>query len=766
MTNNNLISNNDYKLLIDIFKHLYLENVNLEAEYILPSNKKIKFNNITYNQSNILKYIRLLFIHNDFRNYHQTNTICTVLKIVRNEHIINYTYVYGIINNNHIQNKFIITSNSLISKDGEYKHRMLDINKLNLKHKLIDEIYNYIIQELKNKEFDFGYETFNISNKKLKKKYHQELQNQQLHIKTYIITWVCELNLIYSNQQEINKNDLYNNIVFSNKDIDVFKKIYKKHPKCIAHLIKEFTFYDSNIKLELGQKIIPFNYIQLKEYNNIIHFQWKELLINKIITNLIFNSNSPCFSIFSNWFLIQNSNKCLYDNAELYKKILYSDKIKQILNNLYLVKNNLIDLKNLNEKEKILNALLINLNKIISISESTMLMSNISLCYFSEYSGKTFYDYLIKLNNKQINNNIGDIFSDYNIFSKYLFELIYSLYCLNLKGIIHGDLHLNNVTFSIHDKILNNNFIVYDLNNNINNDILHYINNYRNITNIRSSDTINTNNNCYIFKNTNTYPTIIDYSRSFVLINLIDENIIEQDKNKIRDLYIKTEKKRIINELNKIFPNYIKNNSHKIKFLFLNKNFNILFIYFSAYDIFTFSTNLLIFLKKISINNNSINPKIIELLTKISKKSYYYLEQMIDDNNYNSNNKFQFPNYLLLQEFFKDFIINDNNINNTINNFYDLKNINNYYNLNSMKDKLKETILNFNNEEKKIPNIISRFNNILNFNKTNNELFIEKIINNEYYKIKSNLHLITSSVNKSMDNTFDVTTNSLVLSNF
>lgn len=767
MKNINL-NEKDYNILIDIFKTEYFNNINFLKNY-KSKNKKdninFSFNKINYNSSHIIKYIKLLIIQNDFTLF-KNNFTCTVLKIIRNEKIINFAYVYGYIKDNKNINKYIITSNSLISKDGEYKHRLININKLLINNKVINKIYNYIIKELDNKEFKFGFEIFNIFNKSIKKNYIKELSNEQFYIKIYIITWICELYALNKNDQEINKNETYNSVVFSNKDIDVFNKFYKKYKNDIDFLNKEFIYYDSKVKLELGQKLIPFNYIQLKEYNNIIHFQWKELLINKIITNILINSNSPCFSLFCNWFLIQNSNKCLYDNEDIYKKILYSDKIKEILNYLYLIKNNLINLKTFNEKEKIISNLQQRLNKIISVSESTMLMSNISLCYFSEYSGKTIYDYLIKLKNNQINPKIGNIFNDYDIFSKYLFEIIYSLYCLNLKGIIHGDLHLNNITFSTQDNIINQNlYIVYDLNNNINNNILNYINNYHKHNDINIKD--NYIEDCYIFKNNNTYPTIIDYSRSFILINLIDEHIIEQEKNKIRDTYIKIEKKRMINELNKIFPNYIKNNAHKIKFLFKNKNFNILFIYFSAYDIFTFSTNLLIFLKKITINSKIIiDSKIMTLLNNISKKAYYYLEQIIDENNYDNENKnVQFPNYLIIEEFFKEFIMTKNKLNYNINNLFNLNNINSYNSLSNIRNILKSDIINYNNLNN-INNIINNFDNIINTKLINDELYIEKVINNEYYKIKGNLHAVTSSIDNNIDNTFDATTNSINLSNY
>ena len=765
----NQINNTKKELLIKLFKNKYIKNINSLDNYQLKSNTDNQFygfSNFNYEKSHILKYIKLLIVDNDI-NMSKTETVCTVLKIIRNKRIINYAYMYGKIENNNVVNQYIITSNSLISKDGEYKHRLIKFDKINIENKLLDKYYDYFIQELKNKEFDLFCDVFNIKNKKIKKKYLNKLNNKQLFIKVYLISWLVEMYNIYTKNQPININELYNNVMFSNKDIEIFKKY---HTNDIRTIIKEFICFDSEYKIEIGQKLIPFNYIQLKEYNNIIHFQWKELLINRIITNLIYNSNSTCFSIFVDWFLIQNSNKNLYDNVEIYKKILYSDKIKEILNYLYLAKNNLIELKSFNEREKLINSLLMKLKKIIKDSESGILMSNISLCYFSEYSGKTIYDYLYKLaNDNKEKCNIGNLYTDYNIFSKYLFEIIYSLYCLNLKGIIHGDLHLNNITINSSQELCNNSNIIYDLNNNYNENILDYILNYQ--SNIEFKSKNNYLDNCYIFKHYGSYPCIIDFSRSFLLVNIIDEDIIEKEKNKIRNNFIKTEKKRIINELNKIFPNYIKNNAHKIKFLFKNKNFNILFLYFSAYDIFTFSTNLLIFMKKISISNNlKVNNNILNLLSNISKKSYYYLEQLIDENNYNTNDKnYQFPNYLILKEFFSEYIVKKNDTKKEIVNLFNLDNINKYQSLGMIKYRLKEDLNNFIknelNDEVGV-SLSNKFTNLISYDKNKvNDLDIEKIINNEYYKIKSNLHVISSSLNQSFDTTYDVTTNSISISN-
>ena len=179
-------------------------------------------------------------------------------------------------------------------------------------------------------------------------------------------------------------------------------------------------------------------------------------------------------------------------------------------------------------------------------------------------------------------------------------------------------------------------------------------------------------------------------------------------------------------------------------------------------------------MKKVAVSNNiEINPKILDLLTSISKKSYYYLEQILNEDNYNFINKHQFPNYSLLTEFFQKNQVTPKDLNKNVTHYFNLQNINTYYNDDDLKKNNQNIILDYiksnsipENEKK---NIQQEFKNLLNFlPNTADELNIEKLINKEYYNIKSNLHLVSSSVKK-IDNenlTYDVTTNSLNISNY
>lgn len=764
--NNDILTEKDDSLLSSLLKKLYLNKIDS-----IDIMNKIKDVNFDYANSSINRYNKIINIFNNI-NFLKTNTVCTVLKINRNDEVINYAYVYGNIQDSKIINEYVLTSNSLISKDGEYKHRLIEFNKIKYKSQLYNNIYDYIVKDIKNNEYKLTYEIFNISDDKIKNKYTKELKNNPVLINVYIISWLVELYNTYYKNQEINMNENYNKIVFSNKDIIKFTELYEKNKLEIDDLIKQYIYFSYNTynKLEIGQKLLPFNYIQLKEYNNIIHFQWKEILINKIITNILYNINSPSFSIFYDWIFISNSNKDLYDNKEIYQKILYSDQIKSILLLLNKANSGFIEINN-NQRNEFIDSLIRKLKKIIQISENKMLMSNISLCYFSEYSGKTIYDYYNKIiDNKKINNKIGNLFEDYDIFEKYIFEIVYSLYCLNLRGIIHGDLHLNNITLNVkNNNIKDNSYVVYDLNNEINNNILKYFNNefVKDKSVKKESEEL-----VYVFEHKGTYPCIIDYSRSYVLLKLIHENIIEKEKNKIREKFIKSERNRIINELKGIFPNFMKNNAHKIKFLFLNKNFDILFIYFSAFDIFKFATNLLIFIKKAStINNINVNDKIINLLTDISKKAYSYLEKIIDENTYNTEINHTFPNYNIILEFFPNnkFDIklkNKLNKNTNIIDIFSINRIDNHYTINKMikeiNSNIKDNLENKDYDTKTKKEILNKLKNFINFKPANSDLDIEQLINTEYYNIKSNLSLLTESINTG-NITYD---NTMSISNF
>jgi len=773
---NTTLSLDEHSILFKLLENLY-KSKNYFNDFSYGTNIKLDYLN-----SSINRYIKIIDIYNEI-NLNKVKTIFTVFKLQRNSDTINYAYLYGSLIDNRIFNKFIITSNTLVSKDGMYAHRLIHFDHIKKESEVISIIYEYLKSNVKLKEYNLKFEVFNIDEtlsnyKEVKDAYVKKLSDTNLLLKTYAISWLIELYNMYRNNQEVNMNIHYNNIMFTEKDKIKFASLYKIYKREIYELVIFYKFYthDTVNRLEIGQKIIPFNYIQLKEYNNIIHFQWKEILINKIVTNLLYNINAPTFSLFIDWMLINNSNKYLYDNKEIYNKILYSDKIKSILQLLNKANKEFTNIHSAHKNEFI-NSLIKKLKKIIKLSEQKVLMSNVSLCYLSEYSGKTVYDYFNKIKDpEQVHRAIGNLYMDLELVKKYMFEIIYGLYNLNLKGIIHGDLHLNNVTFNKKNlNVSDNSYVIYSLNLLKNNDIVEFINYSNSID--KNAEFDENDNITYIFKHTGTYPCIIDFSRSFVLLKLISENIIEKDKNDVRNKFIKNEQNRIMSTLQKIFPNFIKNSSHKLKFLFKNKNFNILFLYFSAFDIFKFSSNLLMFINKYTGTHKiPVNPEIINFLDGIVKKSYSYLEKVIDETAYTNITDLKFPNLELILEFFPEYkhtsIMSIKNIikSNKIVDLFTINNIENYLSIDEINEEIRKHITTTNLNEIALNNkdmnyldiILKKINNFINFSKSNEDLEIEQLINKEYYNIKNNVSFLTSE-----NHTFgSITTSDMSIENF
>lgn len=674
--------------------------------------KKI-FKEHIYKQYNIHNYTNVLDINinknsnyinkfNDFINLmdiqiDKLNTSSIVFKIIRNNNILNYAYLY--INNGKF--KYINISSNLVSKYSEVRKRLIDIQKIKLLETKYKDLFNYFYIYLLSKiniNFQLTYIYF-INNEKDKIDI-----NDELLLRTYIILYIIEQYYIYNNNQDFNINDITNNTLFDSYDYKLFEEYYIKNKIIINNFINDFSSIFDNINLI--QKITPLSFLEFKETYNTIHPQWKELFIHNKINYFLYNSISNNFPLFINWFIIPNSNKLLYDNENIFDNLLYNEQIFNILEKIKNNKNFNKELKEtynkLKENKNIIDKHLQNDNIIYNL-----LYSNYSICYIYEYVGYTLYQYLEKNN----------IFNDYDKICKFLFEIIYSLYCLNLKGIIHKDLHLNNIT--VNDTI-DNNYNIYNLNSNIHNNSINFINDKK----INDKFDISNNKNIFVFKNNKLNTNIIDFNQSILYRNYKDNKNIEY-------LNILCIVKNIFNK-EKINEEYIFNQ--------LENNYDNLFMKLSAYDMYKLSNCLLLFVK-----NKKIDFKIRELLENIKLDCYNHLDDIISNKVIVSkNNKFiiskndkYFPNYLLLTKYFKKYNYNQKkDITNIYDNIFTLDNIkHNYlidtYNLNINKLNLcniNKKIYNHNNDantELKKMHLISNnyFNNhIDDFNLINNIL--------------------------------------------
>ena len=553
------------------------------------------------------------------------------------------------------KSRYFTLGPSYSSKDGEYRVGMIAYDNINVikSTPIIQNIFQDVFEYINKKSIDRGWlllkEYFFPTDEKKVIQNELEYNSFQLQSELFNLTWFNTIYNVYLNFVENHINEKFKKIMYkhSKEDLIFFKSLIKKYSLKQMELLRYLsnnvltgrTLSDNRPKNKIGQKIIPLTIAETQNPFDIRYKPWREYLISIYLSNFIVNRISPGFFITNSWFYIKNSRKGLYDNDIQYEKMHRSDlaiQITELLTRAQIyTQENVIDKKKLDKKiNKTINSYISNkfntlYDKIqdpINYAKEEIIMSNVTLSIISEYVGRTIWDVMLSSKSSDyFNKLIGDPFSlaGYPIFTKYMFELCYNLYCMNsIAGIIHGDLHLNNATINS----------------------ISYNNNTRNINDVKNPTelyVIGDENNQYIFKTSGYFLCIIDFSRSIIIpekiSNFTDTSLPKSfNTNKDMKQFYKDQSERLLN----LYFDYTSDNeSQKDELIILFKNnFEAVFKLLTSLDVFGFTDKLL---KMFSMKNSSIiKPHIncIKLLEKINKISQkFFTEEMnklISDKSY------------------------------------------------------------------------------------------------------------------------------------
>lgn len=587
---------------------------------------KLKFN---YNDNYLNRFTELIDIKNNFI-FDKVNNICTTLTVCINDKSINYAYIYSNIDKNIINHNLIIFGPNIISGLSEYRTNVIHYSQLS-NFKKYSKLINLVKKEIKAKLLIKVYNSDN----NIQKIIYNNIINDHLHINIFIITWIFEL---YEFRVDVN---LYlNKLLYDDNLLKILKK--KQKELKIQEFINEFKSYKN---FKIGGKMSPISIEDISNYKNISYKEWGELYINIITNNLIFKNICNHFSIFVDWIFIKDIDKDIYTNINVYNKLQDSEIISTLSNNINntILDTNIDLIKNNYYRNTIQNTLS-NLLKInIFVDKLHEYKSNLSILYLNKLAGQSFYSYYKYMKNPQI---INILFDDFELCSKMLFQIIYTLYSLNLNGIIHNDLHLANILIEHLDHQSGN--MIYDLNSIINKNITLFINDKE------LPDKINSSNKLIFILPSSSYKiNIIDFNSALILSKLVKNNYRNYfDKNE----YDHTLMINIKNKMHELFPKMMSNKELVGK-IFKPENFDVIFIYFSAFDIFEFTTLLLTMYNDIQYICNN---RILKLLTDISTYSYNCLKKILDLRTYRNNPIF--PNYNILTTYFNHFEYKDKSI--------------------------------------------------------------------------------------------------------
>jgi hypothetical protein len=432
---------------------------------------------------------------------------------------------------------------------------------------------------------------------------------------------------------------------------------------------------------KIGQKVIPLSLIEIQNPFNIQYRPWKELLINSKLTDLVINRVTNGFPIQNNWLFIKNKTHDLFDNPSqrlriekgaitkkitdiLKQALIYSlfniedanrnklenglleDKMIESYIDAYLTKKS--NKSKYTSKEHINNSVSSSwvendfktlYNKIqdaISYTKEYMIISNTVLCIIGEYVGKTMYDSVFfSQSSDYYKKLVKNPFyrENYSHFKKYMFQICYNLLCINSKlGIIHGDLHLNNMTI---------NPLIYKKNMDIE------IKNPKIMYSFSDEQ--------YVFDNNFYNLCIIDFSRAIINPSS-QENLMSPEISKIYDIirdkttFFKKQTKTLIKYLIDTKPEF-KSLEMQLYNVFMY-NFDAVFKVLTALDIYNVSSKFIMFIENINLEKE-ISKASVDLIQRINKIADNILSvtfnNMLEKRDYGD---IEWPAYTIIKEVF------------------------------------------------------------------------------------------------------------------
>lgn len=490
-----------------------------------------------------------------------------IYDVINNIVIANVLYIY--------HNVYIIYGPTPISSDGEYKGYITNINQF-----CYDNFADY------SEDLEVAaqlYDNLKIISPIDKSDVIKVLLKTLYLLKTYVMyPQNC-------NQEFKHIFTPYLNKIKGSPSNLIFQLHMMMYNKTEANLLVTYT-------TNIGCKIIPLSYYDIKNLDKKTLSFNTEIMINKLISQFINNGICFNFSLMYQYYYFKSSEH-IFNNTDINKK-----KNNGELSTYKIMIDRYKNLESNDVKYKY------KLKQLITFAEKKLIYSDFNCLLLAKNTGETLLYYLYN-NNEFINNLV--------VCKSLIFQILYVFMCLHEKlNIIHGDIHLNNIT----------------VNNGDNYNLLYKIGDKK-----------------YTFKGT-YFISLIDYGRAVLFPKYFD-NDIDISKNNIQ---------KLLNYFNKIMPEYYEENLNKIKNL-ISTNTNAMFKVLSVLDIIYFLNNYREF-KIYTISTNCL-----EYIQEIYNTAVKYLRNNIENNLNNQRNisdilieKFYVENY---EDIVYSYI---NNYNNTI----------------------------------------------------------------------------------------------------
>lgn len=546
-----------------------------------------------------------------------------ILKVTYNDTSIQYGFI---LYDERYTPLFVCVGPCIITNYSEYRTSLFGIEKLEyimkLKH-TFHSVYDFIETNLKSK-------VIQLSSSLEKKDYIKDI---------FIVAVLYHL---YDKQNwsfyNYNANPIYmklmDTIIYP---IRSYANLYKQS---IKNIIQLFYTKLSSLYLDLGCKLTPLYIDDLRDIHDLRIPIWKNIYINLLTNHFITSGVSDNFLLSFGWRFIYTKDN-IYTNEEIYTKVATNNKIRTLLSlhkkiseymedkkdKINLYDNTFIDIKkNIISNEKLL--------------KSMNTLSDLSIFQVYENRDNTFYNYVYNYLTYSKKSIFVDMVSNHSIFKKFIFEISYALLTIHHNGIIHYDLHANNI-----------------------------------IVDVFNNQHIKKSKNIYVIDPNYEYMyTVPIYGFSTHLIDfdraLLSSKYISNTENHIND---------IIYELSQFIPS-IKSNTKLLNIFKTTKRYDMIFRLFSSFDFLKIISILLNILSNDSIkktyNKNKDYIKTIESLKEMHRDSTRYIQRLVQLSTFSKTiHDEELYAFTFIRKYFSEFRVDKKSIVSTKDSIYKSYNI-------------------------------------------------------------------------------------------
>lgn len=196
---------------------------------------------------------------------------------------------------------------------------------------------------------------------------------------------------------------------------------------------------------ECGQKLMPMTLrevMQPYDYNLAV---WRELIVTQDASDLLVNQITSGVAIYGGWTYIGGASEQLFEETAMLNKYKRSLASARIIEELRAARRALVGFE-----DQHASALSAHLYDDLEYTQSYLTLSDVAMFHVMEHVGITLRSMRVANSSRIMSEReCAKLLSTRDTFARLLFDYAYTAHCLHLKlGIAHGDLHGNNKTIN------------------------------------------------------------------------------------------------------------------------------------------------------------------------------------------------------------------------------------------------------------------------------------------------------------------------------